>query len=144
MSLPTLTADAKKALWDTVASLRVRLLDDFRAAADSVYLLSVATAPAHLPEAARMRRGYLDAWLNEQVRTAPEADRDKKPAEVRERFLMVAVKEGRAAYEASQAEDKRFVLVPRRGHNNVSRHPLYWEELAAFLQRVAAADHRQA
>jgi len=57
---------------------------------------------------------------------------------------LIAPEEGRAAYAASQAEDKRFVLVPRRGHNNVSQHPLYWEELAAFLQRVAAVDHRQA
>jgi alpha-beta hydrolase superfamily lysophospholipase len=57
---------------------------------------------------------------------------------------LIAPEEGRAAYEASRAEDKRVALVPRRGHNNVSLHPLYWEELAAFLLRVAAADHRQA
>jgi alpha-beta hydrolase superfamily lysophospholipase len=51
---------------------------------------------------------------------------------------LIAPEEGRAAYEASGAEDKRFVLVPERGHNTISLHPLYWEELAAFLQRVAA------
>jgi uncharacterized protein len=61
-----------------------------------------------------------------------------------EEDTLIVPEEGRAAYEASGAEDKRFVLVPRRGHNNVSRHPLYWEELAAFLQHVAAATHRQA
>jgi hypothetical protein len=48
--------------------------------------------------------------------------------------------EGRAAFEASGAEDKRFVLVPGRGHNTVSHHPLYWEELASFLRRVASRD----
>ena len=56
---------------------------------------------------------------------------------------LIAPEEGRAAYEASGAEDKRFVLVPQRGHNTISLHPLYWEELAAFLQRVASKDHRQ-
>jgi|HubBroStandDraft_4_1064222.scaffolds.fasta_scaffold233001_1 pimeloyl-ACP methyl ester carboxylesterase len=45
--------------------------------------------------------------------------------------------EGRAAYEASGAVEKRLVIVPGRGHNNVSAHPLYWQELAAFLGRVA-------
>ena len=40
--------------------------------------------------------------------------------------------------EASGAEDKRFVRIPQRGHNTVSLHPLYWEELAAFLRRIAS------
>jgi pimeloyl-ACP methyl ester carboxylesterase len=55
---------------------------------------------------------------------------------------LIAPEEGRAAYEASAAAEKRFVLVPGRGHNTISHHPLYWEELAAFLRRVASADHR--
>ena len=54
---------------------------------------------------------------------------------------LITPDEGRAAYEASGAKDKRFVLIPERGHNTISLHPLYWEELAAFLQRVASADH---
>jgi uncharacterized protein len=56
---------------------------------------------------------------------------------------LIVPEEGRAAYEASGAEDKRLVLIPQRGHNDVSLHPLYWEELAAFLQRVASASHRK-
>jgi hypothetical protein len=44
--------------------------------------------------------------------------------------------------EASGADDKRIVLVRGRGHNTVSHHPLYCEELAAFLQRVVSAHHR--
>jgi alpha-beta hydrolase superfamily lysophospholipase len=54
-----------------------------------------------------------------------------------ERDRLLYPEEGRAAYEASGAADKQFVLVPGRGHNDVSFHPLYWEALAAFLQRVA-------
>jgi alpha-beta hydrolase superfamily lysophospholipase len=49
---------------------------------------------------------------------------------------LIVPEEGRAAFEASVAEDKRFVLVPGRGHNTVSHHPLYWQELASFLRRV--------
>jgi fermentation-respiration switch protein FrsA (DUF1100 family) len=56
---------------------------------------------------------------------------------------LIAPEEGRAAYEASGAEDKRFVLVPGRGHNNVSLHSVYWEELAAFFRRAASASHRR-
>ncbi len=56
---------------------------------------------------------------------------------------LIVPEEGRAAYEASRAEGKRFVLIPQRGHNTLSQHPLYWEELAAFLQRVASASHRK-
>ena len=57
-----------------------------------------------------------------------------------ENDTLIIPDEGRAAYEASVAEDKRFVLVPGRGHNTVSHHALSLEELAAFLQRVASAD----
>jgi fermentation-respiration switch protein FrsA (DUF1100 family) len=45
--------------------------------------------------------------------------------------------EGRAAYEASAAKDKRLALVPGRGHNDVSLHEVYWEELTAFVGRTA-------
>ncbi len=55
---------------------------------------------------------------------------------------LIAPEEGRAAFDASGAEDKRFVLIPGRGHNTVSHHPLYWEELTAFLQRIGPATHR--
>ncbi|MFT3773102.1 MAG: alpha/beta fold hydrolase [Minicystis sp.] len=55
------------------------------------------------------------------------------------RDTLIAPSEGRAVFEASGAADKRFVLVPDRGHNDLSLHPLYWQELGAFVQRVAAA-----
>lgn len=54
---------------------------------------------------------------------------------------LIVPEEGRAVFEASAAEDKRLVLVPGRGHNTVSHHPLYWEELAVFLRRVVPAEH---
>jgi len=57
---------------------------------------------------------------------------------------LIVPAEGRAAYDASGAEDKRFVLIPRCGHNDLSLHPLYWAELAAFLQRAAAASRGRA
>lgn len=52
---------------------------------------------------------------------------------------LIEPSEGRAAHEASGAIDKRLVIVPGRGHNDLSYHPLYWEELAAFLARVASS-----
>ena len=47
--------------------------------------------------------------------------------------------EGRAAHEASGAADKRFVLLPGRGHNDVSIHPRYWQALAAFIASCSGA-----
>jgi alpha-beta hydrolase superfamily lysophospholipase len=32
---------------------------------------------------------------------------------------------------------KERVMIPGRGHNNVSDHPLYWEALARFIARLA-------
>jgi len=55
---------------------------------------------------------------------------------------LIVPEEGRAVFEASAAEDKCFVLIPQRGHNDLSLHPLYWEDLASFLQRAASASHR--
>jgi hypothetical protein len=62
-------------------------------AADSAYLLSVSPAAARLSEAAGIRRRRLEGWLDEQLRSVPEAERKKKPAELRERLLGQAVKE---------------------------------------------------
>lgn len=93
MSHPTLTPEAKAALRRTIGELRKRLLDDFRAAAESAYLLSVKPEAARLPEASAVRRRRLEGWLDEQVRTVAESERKKKPSEVRERFLQQAVKE---------------------------------------------------
>jgi alpha-beta hydrolase superfamily lysophospholipase len=61
-----------------------------------------------------------------------------------ERDALIAPSEGRAAHAASGAVDKRLVLVPGRGHNDLSLHPLYWSEMGAFIARVAAPESRQA
>jgi ADP-ribosylglycohydrolase len=56
---------------------------------------------------------------------------------------LIVPSEARALFEASAARDRRLVLLPGRGHNDVSLHPLYWDELGAFVDRVArAADKR--
>jgi hypothetical protein len=59
---------AKRALSSTIRSLRARLLDDLHAATDTAYRFSVRTRDAGLDEAARVRRGRLEAWMAEQMR----------------------------------------------------------------------------
>lgn len=54
-----------------------------------------------------------------------------------ERDTLIPAAEGRAAYEASAARDKELVIVPGRGHNDVSFHPAYWQALTTFIARVA-------
>ena len=49
---------------------------------------------------------------------------------------LIAPEEGQAAHDAVGATDKELVLIPGRGHNDVSFHPLYWEALRAFVARV--------
>lgn len=50
---------------------------------------------------------------------------------------LIVPAEGRAVFEASGAHDKRLVMIPGRGHNDLSFHPLYWDELTAFIARAA-------
>ncbi|MFE9690851.1 BREX-6 system adenine-specific DNA-methyltransferase PglX [Micromonospora sp. NPDC005806] len=63
-----MTSDAKRALSITIRSLRTRLLDDLHAATETAYRLSVRARDAGLDEAARARRGRLEAWVAEQLR----------------------------------------------------------------------------
>jgi hypothetical protein len=49
---------------------------------------------------------------------------------------LIPATEARAAHAASGAADKRLVVVPGRGHNDLSFHPAYWEALADFVRRV--------
>jgi fermentation-respiration switch protein FrsA (DUF1100 family) len=44
--------------------------------------------------------------------------------------------DARLAYEASGAADRRLVLVPDRGHNDVMLHRTYWNALELFLRTV--------
>lgn len=51
---------------------------------------------------------------------------------------LIVPAEGSAAFAAAAAPEdrKRLVLVPHRGHNDVSSSPVYWEALRAFLDEV--------
>ena len=49
---------------------------------------------------------------------------------------LISANEARAAFGASLATDKELVLVPGRGHNDLSFHPVYWSKLAAFVERM--------
>ena len=68
--LPALmTPEAKKLLSATIRALRERLLEDLHQAMESEYQLGIARLrDTKLPEAARLRRLRLEAWLEEQVR----------------------------------------------------------------------------
>jgi hypothetical protein len=68
-----MTSAAKHALATTIRSLRARLLDDLRAATETAYRLPVPSRDAGLDEAARARRGRLEAWVAEQVRAQDAA-----------------------------------------------------------------------
>jgi ADP-ribosylglycohydrolase/alpha-beta hydrolase superfamily lysophospholipase len=57
---------------------------------------------------------------------------------------LIPAAEGAANHAAAGTEDKRLVLVPGRGHNDLSFHPLYWEALGAFVGRAAEAADRRA
>ncbi|MGY1900769.1 BREX-6 system adenine-specific DNA-methyltransferase PglX [Nocardia gipuzkoensis] len=63
-----MSSDAKRALSTTIRSLRTRLLDDLHAATETAYRLSLRARDAGLDEAARARRGRLEAWVAEQMR----------------------------------------------------------------------------
>ena len=53
---------------------------------------------------------------------------------------LVVPAEARAAYEAaSSAASRELVFVPGRGHNDLMRGEVYWEALAAFVERVVGA-----
>lgn len=77
-----MTSNAKHALATTIRSLRTRLLEDLHASTETAYRLSVPARDAGLDEAARARRGRLEAWVAEQLRAqrAAEPERDR-PAE---------------------------------------------------------------
>jgi hypothetical protein len=64
----SMTSDAKHALATTIRSLRSRLLEDLHDATETAYRLAVHSREARLDEAARARRGRLEAWIDEQVR----------------------------------------------------------------------------
>ena len=46
---------------------------------------------------------------------------------------LISAEEARAAFAAAAMPDKELVLIPGRGHNDLSFAPEYWRALAAFL-----------
>ncbi|KAA0574316.1 BREX-6 system adenine-specific DNA-methyltransferase PglX [Azospirillum sp. Sh1] len=90
-----LTPDAKSKLSATIRGLRAYLLQALEDNAAAVYRLAVTADKAGLGEAEAVRRGRLEAWLDERARASgakTRADLDK----ARPRFLEDAVKEAAA------------------------------------------------
>lgn len=54
-----------------------------------------------------------------------------------ERDVLIAPLEGQAAYDAATAAARRLVLIPGRGHNDVSHHPLYFQAIEQLIRDVA-------
>lgn len=46
---------------------------------------------------------------------------------------LIPASEARATFDALAATEKELVLVPGRGHNDLSMHQLYWEAMARFI-----------
>ncbi len=49
---------------------------------------------------------------------------------------LIPPEEAGAAHDAAGTADKRLILIPGRGHNDVSAHPLYWASLRSFIDHV--------
>jgi hypothetical protein len=85
----SLTPESKSKLSTTIRSLRAGLLRDLEDHVMGVYRLAVPIGQAGLAEADTVRRGRLEAWLDERTRGAGGKD-------ARSRFLKQAVKEAAA------------------------------------------------
>jgi len=46
---------------------------------------------------------------------------------------MISAEEARRAHAAAGSPRKQLVLIPDRGHNDVSYSDVYWDALAAFV-----------
>jgi len=90
-----MTPEAKKALSTTIRGLRERLLDDLAGATEAAYRRSVRVQDTGLPEAARVRRGRLEAWIAEQQR-ADATGAKKRTARTEADYWRDV--QGRAAY----------------------------------------------
>jgi fermentation-respiration switch protein FrsA (DUF1100 family) len=53
------------------------------------------------------------------------------------RDTLIVPDEAKRAHEAAGTAVKELVLVPNRGHNDLSLSPIYWQALAAFVARHA-------
>ena len=110
-----MTPEAKSALSSTIRRLRTRLFDNFHAATEGVYRLSLKAKDAKLGEAAGIRRERLESWIAEQVRALPKNEQ----AGASERFRLEVEKDAastllnRLAYlrllEASDLREEKVV-----------------------------------
>jgi len=50
---------------------------------------------------------------------------------------LIPAREATTAHAAAGSADKQLVLVPDRGHNDVSFSRVYWDALAAFVARIS-------
>ena len=139
-----LDSQAKEALRKAVRNLRAHLIEQIQEAAKGEYRLHVTLEKAQLPEARRCRRERLEAWLAEQVRSAPEpkAAKDTKDTrgkgaedDLRNRSLLNAVK------EAAHTLVNRLVLLRILEHHEVLKpavvtggwsSPAYAQEYAHY------------
>jgi pimeloyl-ACP methyl ester carboxylesterase len=46
--------------------------------------------------------------------------------------------EAQVAFDAAGTTNKELVLVPEKGHNDLSSAPIYWQAIAAFIQNRVA------
>ena len=49
---------------------------------------------------------------------------------------LISAREAETAYAAAGGANKRLVLVPHRGHNDLSFSEVYWTALAAFASAL--------
>ncbi|MDQ3363953.1 MAG: lysophospholipase [Myxococcota bacterium] len=54
-----------------------------------------------------------------------------------DRDQIIAPSEGAATLAAAGSTDKRLVMVPGRGHNDISFGQAYWQALTAFVAHVS-------
>src|SRR5688572_11590383 len=94
MTNTVLTPEAKDALRKAVRTLRAGLVVDFADAAKSEYQLDVSIEKSRLSASRRGRRQRLDAWIDEQVRSAgAERAKGTQAADLRTRFFAQAARE---------------------------------------------------
>jgi hypothetical protein len=122
-----MTSEAKAALRNTIRGLRARLLEDLHNSTESAYRMSVRARDAGLSTAARVRRGRLELWMDEQVR----AQGDVREPRTREDFRREAEKQ--AAYTAlNRVLILRLMEAPVAGGSPMRAPPVVtggWESL---------------
>ncbi|HPA50361.1 MAG TPA: BREX-6 system adenine-specific DNA-methyltransferase PglX [Thermoanaerobaculia bacterium] len=110
----TLTPSVRRRLSETIRDLRARLLADLHEAVVAEYRLTLPIARSGLSEAAAIKRGRLEAFLEEKVRAGRARDAAGKEA-IRKRALEGAVK------EAASTLLNRLVFVRRLEALGLSR-----------------------